>query len=578
MTTSGTQRAQLPSVAQVLQFGSLAAADPVVVGGAAGLGRPVRWVHVSELADIAGHLRGQEMILTTGIALPGDDAGLRRYIAALAEVDIAAVVVGMGPHFDRTLPVAMMEAADEHSIPLVVLRRHAAFVDITEDVHARLVDAQVEQLQQAVQIHETLRTLVIQGSTVKDILVETARLSGRAVVLEDLRQELLDVAEGPRSRGDVTTEWAEHTRRHRVMRRTDYDPRTGWLTTTVGIKGDDWGRLIIMGAADATLPRGLHEDPLSLVQPTLIMLIERAASTVALGRLVEGDRGALGSQTHLGILEGMMAGGRAAEEAEGLAEAVGFSLPTAGVVALAAVLADPDTLTLRAQQDLLHAVGAAMRGRCVRLSIPFLLAQTHPDGMLMLAAVGDFASDPKALEVLEEVMRVGQGQLVLGIARPSNDPLNPGGLLREARETAEIARALGITSRPVTRSDLGLEGLLLSMAADERVLRFSDETLAVLRQQDPQLIDALRSYLFAGRNKSLAAKRSFVSRQWLYEQLDRAERLLGISLDDESVCLKLQVAILIADLSTQDKDGGAPNAGGHRTRTKTNHTKQGTEQ
>ena len=155
------------------------------------------------------------------------------------------------------------------------------------------------------------------------------------------------------------------------------------------------------------------------------MLIERAASTVALGRLVEGDRGALGSQTHLGILEGMMAGGRAAEEAEGLAEAVGFSLPAAGVVALSAVLAEPDTFTSRVQQDLLHAVGAAMRGRCVRLSIPFLLAQTHPDGMLMLAAVGDFASDPKALEVLEEVMRVGQGQLVLGIARPSNDPLNP---------------------------------------------------------------------------------------------------------------------------------------------------------
>jgi hypothetical protein len=30
----------------------------------------VRWVHVSELADIATLLRGGELVLTTGIALP----------------------------------------------------------------------------------------------------------------------------------------------------------------------------------------------------------------------------------------------------------------------------------------------------------------------------------------------------------------------------------------------------------------------------------------------------------------------------------------------------------------------------
>lgn len=538
----------MPSVAQALQFESLAAADPVVVAGATGLTRPVRWVHVSELADIAGHLRGQEMILTTGIALPEDDAGLRGYIAALAEVDVAAVVVGLGPHFDRALPLAMMEAADEHGIPLIVLRRHTAFVVITEDVHARLVDAQVDQLQQSVQIHETLRSLVIQGSTARDILVETARLSGRPVVLEDLRHELLEVAEGPRSRNDVTTEWAEHTKRHRAARRTDYDPRTGWLTATVGLKGDDWGRLIIMSAADATLPRGLEQDPLSLVRPTLIMLIERVASTVALGRLVERDRGTLGRQTHLDILTGLMSSGHQAEEAAELAEAIGFPVAASRLSAVCAMLAGPASLTAREQQDLLHGVAAAIRTRCVRLGIPFLLAQVRPDAVLALIADGE---GPRGAELVEELSAPELERLVFGLARRQGVSEDAGSVLSEAAETAEIARVLDVGARPVSRADLGLEGLLLSLGDDPRVRRFTDDALARLRAHDGQLVDALRDYLFSGRNKSLAAKRAFVSRQWLYEQLDRVERLLGISLDDEATCLRLQVAILNSDLAAR---------------------------
>ncbi len=46
-----------------------------------GCGEPVRWVHPSELADIAPLLRGGDLVLTTGIALPEDDAALTSYVA-----------------------------------------------------------------------------------------------------------------------------------------------------------------------------------------------------------------------------------------------------------------------------------------------------------------------------------------------------------------------------------------------------------------------------------------------------------------------------------------------------------------
>ena len=58
---------------------------PEVVAGHEGLGRPVRWVHTTELPDIAELLREGDLVLTTGIALPSAEAGLVEFATSLVE-------------------------------------------------------------------------------------------------------------------------------------------------------------------------------------------------------------------------------------------------------------------------------------------------------------------------------------------------------------------------------------------------------------------------------------------------------------------------------------------------------------
>ena len=56
-----------------LQLAAVQRGQPQVVAAPGGLDRPVRWVHAIEFADAARLLRGGELVLTTGIALPDEE-------------------------------------------------------------------------------------------------------------------------------------------------------------------------------------------------------------------------------------------------------------------------------------------------------------------------------------------------------------------------------------------------------------------------------------------------------------------------------------------------------------------------
>lgn len=84
------------TVAEILAMDPLRSAKPEVVAGASHLDRPVRWVHISEQPDVAGFLKGGELLLLTGIGLGEDPASQARFADELADVGAAALVVRLG--------------------------------------------------------------------------------------------------------------------------------------------------------------------------------------------------------------------------------------------------------------------------------------------------------------------------------------------------------------------------------------------------------------------------------------------------------------------------------------------------
>ena len=94
----------LPSLGEVLAMDVCRRGRPTVVAGHDRLDTPVRWVHAIELTDVARLLRGGELVLSTGIALPDDERLLAAYVTELADVGVAGLAVELGRRYAGSLP------------------------------------------------------------------------------------------------------------------------------------------------------------------------------------------------------------------------------------------------------------------------------------------------------------------------------------------------------------------------------------------------------------------------------------------------------------------------------------------
>ena len=228
---------------EVLDLDVVRRGSPHVVAGAARLDVPVRWVHAAELTDIGRLLRGGELVLSTGIALPESAAGLTAYVDSLAKVGVAGLLVELGRRYAAALPAPLVSAAEARSVPLIELRREVAFIEITEAVHLRIIDellvsraaatlalghlltSQAESLER--QAHRTLISAIIERSGTDG---GEAEARARALGVEVAGRELIAV----------------------VVRLADAEPAgavvTGGAAPAAGIGG---GQAAVLGVAEA---------------------------------------------------------------------------------------------------------------------------------------------------------------------------------------------------------------------------------------------------------------------------------------------------------------------------------------
>ncbi|MEV7013420.1 PucR family transcriptional regulator ligand-binding domain-containing protein [Streptosporangium sp. NPDC051022] len=536
----------LPTIADVLALDTVRRGNPRVVAGADRLDTRVRWVHVGEVTDIAHLLRGGELVLTTGIALPDDQESLAAYVAELAAVGASGLIVELGRKFIKELPRSVVNAAEKHGLPLVTLARETPFVQITESVHARIIDIQLEELRASEQLHEVFTELSVEGASPAEVLSQVARLSGRPVLLENLAHQVLACETAGRDTGTLLASWETRSRAVAPEGRTAYDTSSGWLVTMVGARGQDWGRLILLCE---TTPG-----------PRDIVLAERAATTLALGRLLERHQESLERQAHGTIITGILTHAYAdPEEAAARARAVGVPLTGRKLISVVLRLGDPSDGSLDGQEQLvrLSELAEAAAAACRDARLPALVGALDQGRVGVLLPLPPRTLAEPSLTALADRLRTAfTGQFVLAAGSVVESIRDVRRSFLEAEQVADVA-VRQPDGRPFYRlPDLRLRGLLHLLRDDARLQTFAERELGPLLAHDAQrggdLTRILRIYLAAGRNKAVAAQKAHLSRPAFYDRLRRLERVLDIDLDDVESCLSLHVALLALESFRRD--------------------------
>ncbi|KPM52600.1 hypothetical protein ACG83_28140 [Frankia sp. R43] len=565
-------------------------ARPLVVAGEVGLDRDVRWVHSSELPDIATLLRGGELVLTTGSLWSSDEAAQVAFVASLADVEAAGLVVELHRRWSAGLPAGVVRACAAHGLPLVALGREVRFAAIAQAVGERIVDGQLTELRAVERIHTTFTRLSLAEAEVPEILQAAHRIAGLPVVLESDEHHVVAFAADPTGDdAELLADWpeisrlvgapgpadaaessdgaeparpAEHTGLSATVEATTtaltstaeltatagstrWDASVGWLVAPVGAGKRRWGRLVIVTAQ----PPG----------DRLVVLAERAAAAVALRRLNDRDRDGLVRRSHHEIMLALAV--RPTADALRRCELAGLPLRRRRFVAVA--------LRPTAGADIGDVVAAVVHATRTR-RLPALVSQIGPDvhALLSLPATNvpgganvpggphapGGAVDATVDGLAADVRR--RHAVVVAASRPVNEPARLGATLAEARQVLE---SVGDTSgadpaRVVHRlDDVHVRGLIALLGTDPRLAAFVDRELAGLRAHDARwstdLVGAVRALLAHPTSKASAAASIHLSRPAFYARLEKAEQVIGASLDDPEIRTSLHLALLAHDVA-----------------------------
>ncbi len=466
----------------VLDILSMPGLSLTVAGGSGGLGNRVTWLHVSELTDPTQFLEGGEFLLTTGLGVGETESAQRAYVRRLAKHGLAGLGFSIGFGF-LDVPPAVVDEADKLGFPVLSVPYEVPFVAITKAAFSHLANEQLDQLTQALEVHERLADAVLEGRGLQALL---------AIVCNHLDCSLQLVDETGRVVGE----------RH-ARRRLSLD---GALELPVVAHE----KVATLRAAREERPFGEYDRlVLHHGQTALAFELSRRRAVSAAELRLAGD-----------LLDDLEDGRLDDREAGRRMTAFGLE-PERQYAALLAVPRNG-----LAGERLREEVAEELDRRAVRY-----LSTAHRDRAAFLV---EAASEQDVLSLARKLVEA-EPQARVGVGRPARG-------LALGRSLLEARAALDAVASPVASyQDLGSLELLLGLP-DAALEAFVDRVLGGTAK-NRGLVESLTALLESGCRWSDAAERLGVHRHTLRYRMDRLREQTGRHPDEPEQRMELWLAV-----------------------------------
>ncbi|GAA2717806.1 MULTISPECIES: PucR family transcriptional regulator [Streptomyces] len=509
-----------------------------VLAGRDRLDTPVRWAHVSELADPVPWMDGGELLLITAMKLDAEDPeAMRRYVRRLVGAGVVGLGFAVGVNYDE-VPRALVEAAEAEGLPLLEVPRRTPFLAITKAVSAAIAADQYRAVTAGFEAQRELTRAALAPEGPAALIARLAAHLGGWAALYDASGAV--VAAAP--------EWAARRAARLGADVERLRERPAPASAVVGSGTDDEGgdRVELQSLGSGRRARGV----LAVGTGAPLGTAERYAvhSAVALLTLTtERSRALQEAEARLGaaVLRMLLAG--EPDHARAVAGDLYGNLLDApfrilvAEAAEAAGAAPGDENGLGALADAAETAAGRAAEAVLVVAEGARVTVLAPDGG---AAVGACEAYARAVE--ERRSAAGDSAPAgpaLGLSGPAG-PTGAAAAHRQAEQALSVARRRG---RVLVEHEEVAAGSVLPLLADDAVRAFADGLLRALHEHDAtgrgDLVASLRAWLSRHGQWDAAAADLGVHRHTLRYRMRRVEEILGRSLDDPDVRMELWLAL-----------------------------------
>ncbi|MCX5187645.1 PucR family transcriptional regulator [Streptomyces sp. NBC_00268] len=518
---------------------------------------PVRWAHVSELADPVPYMEGGELLLITALQLDAEDPDvMRRYVKRLVGAGVVGLGFAVGVNYDE-IPKALVDAAEEEGLPLLEVPRRTPFLAISKAVSAAIAADQYRAVTAGFAAQRELTKQALNDGPEGLLAALAGQVDGWAALYDASGAVVATAPEWAGRRAARLTPDVERLRERpapassvvggedRVELHTlgtGRRPRAALAVGTAAALGTAERYAVHSAIALLTLTtersRSLHAAEQRIGAAVLRMLL---AGQPEHARTVAGDLyGELLDAPFRLILAESASASAARAHADGHAR-VAAAKPSKAPVAV------PDPTNGDPLGGLAEIVesAAARSGESV-LVVPDgeRLVVLAVDGGAAVTACGEYAAALDAARIAGREQPVGdEDELVVGLSAPAG-PIAAAAAYKQAEQALSVARRRG---RSLVEHEELAAGSVLPLLADDAVRAFADGLLRALHEHDAtgrgDLVASLRAWLSRHGQWDAAAADLGVHRHTLRYRMRRVEEILGRSLDDPDVRMELWLAL-----------------------------------
>jgi PucR family transcriptional regulator, purine catabolism regulatory protein len=140
-----------------------------VIAGVEGIHRFVKWVHIVEGTSMRNLLNGHELILSTGVVWKDNSDLFLLMVEEFIENNAAGLCVEMGTHMS-TIPPEVITIANDNQFPIVIFPQVVPFVQITQDIHTRIINQQYQKISDLENYSQSLNKRLLTIESYEDIL------------------------------------------------------------------------------------------------------------------------------------------------------------------------------------------------------------------------------------------------------------------------------------------------------------------------------------------------------------------------------------------------------------------------